>query len=94
MPLVTDPSEAREIYQKLALRNRAMPAFCTENRRTTVAVLEAAQRYACETDQKDLPVVLAFTGTYPPRPQMLFYTFTRKWEDGLSFLVAERRKTH
>ena len=86
MPIVTGAETVREIYRSLSDAGKAMPAYCTENRRTTLAILEAARRLGEDTGRLDLPVVIAFTASYPLRPQLKLYSGTGDLMQGIGFL--------
>ena len=78
MPLVTDPIEVEEIYDRLRERNVCLPAFCTENFQTTEAIIRSMRELGSECGVKSPPAVIAFTGTYPFRPQAVNYTLARR----------------
>jgi len=89
MPIVTGAETVREIYRTLSEAGRAMPAYCTENRRTTLAILEAARRVGEDSGKPDLPVVIAFTASYPLRPQLKLYAGTGDLKHGIACLRSD-----
>jgi fructose/tagatose bisphosphate aldolase len=74
MPLVTDYSEVKEIYQEAAERGIALPAFCSEDRETVEAILAAAKKMGEKIGREDVPIVPAWTIRYPDRGQMTLVT--------------------
>ena len=76
MSLVTDPDEVRAILADAAERGAALPAFCTEDERTTECILAGVLEKAEEMGVEDLPVIMSCTVNYPPRSQMKLYTFS------------------
>jgi len=74
MATITDPAAVRELYAELGERRVSMPCFCTENLRTIEAVLTGVNEVAAELGVDDLPVCIAFTVTYPGRPQAVHWT--------------------
>lgn len=89
MPIVTDRDEVLLIYQEALERKWVLPCFCTENLTTTEAILEAARRYAEETGEPDLPIIVAITNNYDHRAQSTYYTHTRKWQIGIKLFLAD-----
>lgn len=74
MPLVSQVDEVRLIYEEARRRGLALGCFCTENQRTTEAVLRAAYELSQELGVEDLPVVIGFTAGYPGRSNARSYT--------------------
>ena len=74
MPVVTDYSEVKEIYQDAAERGVGLPAFCMEDRETLEAVLAAAKEMGEEIGREDLPIVTSWTARYPARGQLTLLT--------------------
>ena len=74
MPLVTDYRAVKDVYREAAERHVAMPVFCCEDRETLEAVLAAAAALGEELGVEDLPIIPAWTGRYPARPQILLLT--------------------
>jgi len=77
MPVVTDPSEVKEVYAELAEHDACVPCFCTENQKTVEAALRAAHEIGEEFGVKNPPVVIGFTASYHHRQQLKNYTTLR-----------------
>jgi fructose-bisphosphate aldolase class II len=89
MPLVLDHNHVQEIYAEARERKWVLPAFNTENLTTMEAVLAAVDAYGKSIHINNLPIIIGITNTYPPRPQSLYYTQTRKWQIGLALFLAD-----
>ncbi len=89
MPLINDPTHAREIYQQAAAAGICLANFCTENQRTTEAILRAAHTFAQAHDLASVPVVLSVTSNYPIEPQLQHYTGVADAKLGLRALLAD-----
>jgi fructose/tagatose bisphosphate aldolase len=89
MPLITDPTQAREIYQQAAERGICLANFCSENQRTTEAILRAAHSFAQAHGLPSVPVVLSVTSNYPIEPQLQYYTGVADAKLGLRALLAD-----
>ena len=76
MPLVTEYTQVKEAYAEAAERSIALPAFCSEDRETLEAILAAALKVSEEIGVPDLPIVPAWTGRYPARPQATLVSIT------------------
>jgi len=87
--LITDRREVLGVYAEAAGRKWVLPCFCAENLTTVEAVLAAAADHGRQLGREDLPVTLALTVRYPPRPQASYYTHTRQWAVGLKLFLAE-----
>lgn len=74
MPLVSQADQVRLIYDEARRRGLALGCFCTENQRTTEAIIQATYELARELDEPELPVVVGFTAGYPPRSNATQYT--------------------
>jgi len=74
MPLVSEVEEVRQIYQAARQRGLALGCFCTENQRTTEAILRATYELSQELGRCDLPVVVGFTAGYAGRSNTRHYT--------------------
>lgn len=83
MPLITEPKQVREIYAEVAEAGACMPAFCTEDQRTTEAILKGAYEKSLEFGKNNLPIIVAFTVNYPPRGQMNLYTAVKNYKLGM-----------
>ena len=83
MPLITEPQQVREIYHEAVQAEICMPAFCTEDQRTTETILKGAYEKSLELQKFDLPVIIAFTVNYPPRGQMNLYTTVKNPKLGI-----------
>ena len=89
LPLVVETSKVREAYAAAAGKGWVVPCFCSENLTTSEAVLSAVQDFAGEHGLSHVPVTLAITVRYAPRPQAAFYTHTRSWDTGLELFTAD-----
>jgi fructose-bisphosphate aldolase class II len=89
MSLITDPTHARDIYQQAAARGICLANFCTENQRTTEAILRAAHLFAQTHGLPSVPVVLSATANYPIEPQLQHYTGVADARMGLAALLAD-----
>lgn len=74
MPLISDYSAVKEVYQEAAERNIGLPAFCAEDRETLEAILASALKMGEEIGVENLPIIPAWTCRYPPRGQMTLLT--------------------
>lgn len=74
MPLVTDYRAVKEIYADAAERRIGLPVFCCEDRETLEAILAAALEMGERLGVEDLPIIPAWTGRYPGRPQLRLVT--------------------
>jgi fructose-bisphosphate aldolase class II len=72
MPLVTDYQEVKDTYREAAELGVALPALCAEDRETVEAILAAAAEVGRKIGVPHLPVIVSWTGRYPPRPQATF----------------------
>jgi fructose/tagatose bisphosphate aldolase len=89
MPLIVDRQAVLDVYAAAAERKWTVPAFGTENRTTTEAVLAAAKEYGDAIGREDIPVTVAVTNLYEGRSQSTRYTHTRQWDVGLRLLLAD-----
>ncbi len=89
MPLITDPTEAHQIYRRAAELGICLVNFCTENRRTTEAIFQAAHAFAQEHGLAGLPIVISATANYPIEPQLQHYTATGDARLGLHAWLAD-----
>lgn len=89
MPLITDPSQTREIYGQAAESGICLVNFCTENRRTTEAIFRAGHAFAQQHGIRDLPVIVSVTANYPIEPQLQYYTGAGDAKLGLRALLAD-----
>lgn len=83
MPLVNDYNAVKDIYDEAAQAGVSLPAFCTEDQRTTEAILKGAYEKSLELGKPNLPVIVAFTVNYPPRGQMNLYTTVKDTKLGI-----------
>jgi len=74
MPIVTDYSAVKEVYQDATERGVGLPCFCAEDRETLEAILAAALKTAEAIGVPDLPILAAWTSRYPARAQMTVLT--------------------
>jgi len=91
VPVVTDPSEVKEIYQECAEKGACIPCFCTENQKTIEAMLRAAHEVGREFGVKNPPLVVGFTATYHHRQQLMSYTTTRDTVLGVKALLDDAK---
>jgi len=77
VPIITDPIQAKEIYQESAERQVALMNICPEHHRGIEAALEAARRLGERIGAPDLPIILSFTANYHGRPQLKLMTGAR-----------------
>lgn len=77
MPIVKDPKEVEEIYDWCRERNVCLINFCTESFAMTETILKVVNQVGLECGVKSPPIVIAFTGNYPYRPQSVNYTLAR-----------------
>jgi fructose/tagatose bisphosphate aldolase len=74
MPLVSDYTQVKEIYQEAAERGVGLPVFCAEDRETLEAILAAARAVGERIGREDVPIIPAWTSRYPGRGQMTLLT--------------------
>ena len=74
MPLVTDYSAVKEVYQEAVECGVGLPVFCAEDRETLEAILASALKMAEQIGVDDLPIIPAWTSRYPARGQMRLLT--------------------
>jgi fructose/tagatose bisphosphate aldolase len=72
MPLVTDYQEVKDTYREAAELGVALPALCAEDRETVEAILASAAEMGRQIGVPNVPVIVSWTGRYPPRPQATF----------------------
>lgn len=85
MPLLTDVEQIAAIFREVSHRRAALPTICTENRETTEAIFEGVARAARRHEVANAPLVIAFTGHYPARSNLLRYT--SRWDMREGFLA-------
>jgi fructose/tagatose bisphosphate aldolase len=89
MPLTSDPSAVRDIYQTAVESSVCLANFCTENTYTTEAIFRAVHEFGGEHGISDLPVIIAATGHYASEPQLLKYTHLQDAAMGLNALIDD-----
>ena len=89
MPLIVERKQVAEIYQQGRETGISLPAFCTEDQRTTEAILRGAYEKSIELGKPDLPITIAFTGKYTDRSQLSLYTSTGNTSLGLRALIDD-----
>jgi len=89
MALILEREAVLAVFSEAASRGWPVPAFGTENRMTTEAILSAGKRRADELCEPALPICIAVTNRYRPRSQTLNYTHTRRWQVGLRLLLSD-----
>jgi fructose-bisphosphate aldolase class II len=89
VPLVTDPMQVEDIYSELCEKGVCLPAFGTENFRTTEAIIRSMKELAQERGVSSPPAIIAFTGTYPYRPQAVNYTLVRNHLLGARAIIED-----
>jgi fructose-bisphosphate aldolase class II len=87
MPLVVDRKQVLDVYSEVRERGWVLPSFNAENLATVEAILEAARAHGQTKELDSLPIIIGITSKYPPRPQAVFYTNTRKWIIGLRLFM-------
>jgi fructose/tagatose bisphosphate aldolase len=70
MPLITDASQAREIYDETRECGALLLNLNTESRRMTEAIFKAVYDFGGSIGVDDLPVVISVCGVYDERPQI------------------------
>lgn len=83
MPLITDASQVRELYDEAREYGFMIPGLGAENCDTVECHLTAAAKVAAELGVEDIPLCIAFTGHYPPRSQLRKYTSLGSCLEGL-----------
>jgi fructose/tagatose bisphosphate aldolase len=89
MPLVVDRAHVLDIYAEAADRNWVLPTFNAENLTSCEAILHAVSEYGDKIGIENLPIIIGITNQYPPRPQSVYYTQTRKWDVGMRLFLAD-----
>ncbi len=89
MPIVTDYHAVTEIYREAAERHVALPVFCCEDRETLEAVLAAAEALGRQLGVEDLPIIPAWTGRYPARPQLNLLTACGDAVLGVNLMLSD-----
>ncbi len=74
MPLVTDYTHVKEVYQEAAELGVGLPVYCAEDRETLEAILAAAKEMGARIGRDDIPIIPAWTSRYPSRGQMTLLT--------------------
>jgi fructose/tagatose bisphosphate aldolase len=74
LPLVTDYTQVKEIYQEAAELGVGLPVYCAEDRETLEAILAAAREMGERIGREDVPIIPAWTARYPGRGQMTLLT--------------------
>jgi len=89
MPIIKDPKEVEEIYDWLREKNVCLPAFCTESFSMTETILKAMHQLGVEYGIKSPPAIIAFTASYPYRPQSINYTLARNSFLGFKAIIED-----
>jgi len=89
MPLITDPIQAKEIYDQAAESGTCLANFCTANSRTTEAIIRSAHLFGQKYGLSSVPVVVSATANYPIEPQLQHYTGIGDARIGLRTLLAD-----
>lgn len=74
MPLITDASQAREVYDEARERGVALLNVNPEGPRGIEACLRAAKSVGQRAGADNLPIILSICGVYHGRPQTKLYT--------------------
>jgi len=74
MPLVTDATQVREIYDEAREKGAALLNLNPEAPRGMEACLRAAKAVGERVGADDIPIILSVCGVYHLRPQIRFYT--------------------
>jgi fructose-bisphosphate aldolase class II len=89
MPLISNPTQVKDIYDEATERGIILANFCTANQRTTEAIFLATHLFGQRYGIDDLPVVVSATANYPIEPQLQQYTATGNAKVGLRALLAD-----
>lgn len=89
MAIIKDPKEVEEIYDWLREENICLPAFCTESFSMTETILKAMHQLGVEYGIKSPPAIIAFTASYPYRPQSMNYTLARNSFLGFKAIIED-----
>jgi fructose/tagatose bisphosphate aldolase len=89
MPIIRNRQHVLELYSEAAENKWVIPCFCSENLTTTEAILSGVKDYGDLIGKNDLPITVAMTNLYPPRPQSTFYSHTGKWNIGLRLFLKD-----
>lgn len=89
MPVVTEAREVRAVYAEADKRNVCLGAFCFEDAATLEGVLRAVWLKGELMRVPSLPVVVAVTSRYPPRPSMRLYTASGDERLGLRMALSD-----
>lgn len=84
MPIMRIGEKSREIINEAKRSGNSLPCFCTENTITTEAIFIGAKKFKEEKNIKGkLPLIISFTSSYKPRPQLKYYTAFSDYKEGL-----------
>ncbi len=89
MAIVKDYNQVKEVYQEVAERGIALPAFCAEDRETLEAILAAAYELGQEMGVENLPIVPAWTSRYPGRQQMTLVSACKDPNVGMELMLSD-----
>jgi fructose-bisphosphate aldolase class II len=74
VPLLTDASAVRDLYQEARDRGFLIPGIGAENRETLECCFTAARRLGAEIGVPEIPLCIGITGRYAGRSQLRRYT--------------------
>jgi fructose-bisphosphate aldolase class II len=84
MPIIRSGEQARSILKSVIENGRSLPCFCTESLYTTEAIFRGAEEFrAARRIPGKLPLIIAFTASYPDRQQLMNYTSLGDVREGL-----------
>lgn len=87
--IITDKTEALQLYEEAHSRGWVIPCFNSENLTTTEAILAAAQDFGRALGMKPIPITVGITLQYPDRPQAVLYSHSRHWPTGLKLFLKD-----
>lgn len=92
MAVISDPADARAIYDELRAVGAVLPCYCTENVHTTEAILRAVHEVGEEFGIPEPPIIVGFTASYPYRSQLVRYTAAGDALEGLLAVRADLQR--
>lgn len=89
MPIISDPIQVKEIYDRAAERGVCLANFCTANPQTTEAIIRSAHLFGEQYGLTGVPIIVSVTANYPIEPQLQHYTATRSALVGLRAMLGD-----
>jgi fructose/tagatose bisphosphate aldolase len=90
MPIITNGEQSREILNGIIDRGIGIPCFCTESVYTTEAIFMGASEFKKKHKIRgNLPLIVAFTASYPDRQQLKNYTGMKDFREGMIAVKAD-----